>query len=399
MDRTISKIMIHINSLGKGGAERVVSLLSGKFAEDGIQVVIATEWVEKEEYPISDQVKRIHVGLSEKQEQSSRLSKQWYRIDHLRKAIKEEKPDLLLSFCVKANYRAMMASTGMKIPVVVSVRNDPKIDYVGKKNELMNKLFLNKAAGCVFQTEEAQEFFDEVLQQKSTIICNPVNEKFLKAERKTPEKKIVCVGRLVKQKNQMLLVNAFEQLLKKYPDYQLYLYGDGSDDECKDILVNYVNKTEIVTVDTNNRASRQNYEMDTIEHGNSILLKDTVHFMGLSDTLEKDMADAAMFVLPSNYEGMPNALMEAMALGLPVISTDCPCGGSRYWISHGENGSLVPVGEVEALADTMCRIIEDPEKAEEMGQKARERLQDAALHKVYAEWKKYLEHVMMHSRQ
>ena len=169
-NKKLNKIMIHINSLGKGGAERVVSLLSGKFVEDSIQVVIATEWVEKEEYEIPSQVKRMDVGLDEKQEQSSRLAKQYYRIANLRKAVLQEKPDILLSFCVKANYRAMMATTGTKIPVVVSVRNDPKIDYVGKKNQLMNKLFLNKAAGCVFQTEEAKEFFDETLQTKSRAV-------------------------------------------------------------------------------------------------------------------------------------------------------------------------------------------------------------------------------------
>ena len=191
MDRKIRKVMFHINSLGKGGAERVVSLLANEFVKSGTEVVIATEWYSKEEYEVDSSVKRIHVGLSGKQENGSRIAKQWYRIWNLRKAMLQEKADVVLSFCVKANYRAMMASVGSKIPVIVSVRNDPKIDYVGKVNSLMNKLFLNKAAGCVFQTQEAKEFFDEVLQKKSIIICNPVNEKYVRAPRKVPEKKIV----------------------------------------------------------------------------------------------------------------------------------------------------------------------------------------------------------------
>ena len=365
MEKKIRKVMFHINSLGKGGAERVVSLLANEFVKDGTEVVIATEWYAEEEYDVEPKVKRIHAGLSQTQEKGNRIAKQWYRIHNLRRLLQQEKPDVILSFCAKANYRALMAACGTGIPVIVSVRNDPKIDYVGTYKSIMNKLFLNRAAGCVFQTEEAQEFFDEVLQKKSIIICNPVNEKYLKAERKIPKNKIVCVGRLVAQKNQMLLVNAFEKILEKYPDYHLYLYGDGSDDECKEELLQYVAGKEI----------------------------NQIHFMGLSSTLETDMADAAMFVLPSNYEGMPNALMEAMALGLPVISTDCPCGGSRYWIEHMKNGQLFPVGDEDTLEQAILFYINNPEQAEEMGKAGREELKSATLDKVYVQWKDYMKQV------
>ena len=190
----MKKVMFHLNSLGKGGAERVVSLLANEFAKNSVEVVIATEWFSEEEYEVEPQVKRIHAGLSGEDESASRVAKQWIRIRNLRRVLLQEKPDVLISFCVKANYRAMMASTGTGIPVIVSVRNDPKIDYVGRANGVMNKLFLNRASGCVFQTQEAKEFFDEVLQKKSRIICNPVNEKYLKAEKKAPLKKIVCVA-------------------------------------------------------------------------------------------------------------------------------------------------------------------------------------------------------------
>lgn len=386
MDKKIRKIMFHINSLGKGGAERVVSLLANEFAKDGVEVVIATEWYAEEEYDLEPKVKRIHAGLSETQEKGNRIAKQWYRIHNLRKVLKQEKPQVVLSFCAKANYRAMMAVTGMKIPVIVSVRNDPKRDYAGTTKRIMNKLFLNRAAGCVFQTQEAQEFFDEVLQKKSRIICNPVNEKYLKAKRKTPEKKLVCVGRLVAQKNQMLLVNAFEKILEKYPEYHLYLYGDGSDDECKEELLKYVGCKEIKVYNAEEESAES-------RKGNAqtvIKLKNQIHFMGLSSTLETDMADAAMFVLPSNYEGMPNALMEAMALGLPVISTDCPCGGSRYWIETKVTGQLVPVRDVDAMARAIEFYIQNPDKAEQMGANAKKRLHEATVDKIFEQWKDYI---------
>ena len=365
----MKKIMFHLNSLGKGGAERVVSLLSKKLSEDGFDTVIATEWYESDEYVLGQKVRRIHVGLSEHDESSSRLVKQWIRIRNLRRAILAEKPDLIISFCVKANYRAMMATHGLHIPVVVSVRNDPKIDYVGTRNKIMNKLFLNRANGCVFQTQEAREFFDRVLQEKSVIIANPIEEKFLNAERKTVNKKIVTVGRLARQKNQMLLLKSFEDLLKRYPDYQLFLYGAGEDDEYRGELIAYLD-------------------------GKSEALRNAVHFMGLSASLEDEIADATMFVLPSDYEGMPNALMEAMALGLPVISTDCPCGGSRYWIVQNETGRLTPVGDKEQLTQNMVFYIENPEVANQIGTRAKERMKEATLEKVYLQWKGYLQRIV-----
>ncbi len=386
MEGQIQKILFHINSLGKGGAERVVSLLADEFVKNGTEVIIATEWHCEDEYELHPKVKRIHAGLQETQESASRLQKQWFRILNLRKVIRQEKPDVVLSFCVKANYRAMMATLGMKIPVIVSVRNDPKIDYIGKKNTLLNKLFLNRAAGCVFQTEEAKEFFDEKLQKKAVIICNPVNEKYLQAKRKEPVKKIVCVGRLVAQKNQMLLVQAFEKILEKYPDYHLYLYGDGSDDECKEELLLYVKKKQAFPSSETKIGGEENPQ----KKKGSLSLEERIHFMGLSSTLETQLADAAMFVLPSNYEGMPNALMEAMALGLPVISTDCPCGGSRYWITPEVTGQLVPVGDKEAMEKAMEFYILNPKKAREYGQKARERLQEATVEKVFLQWKEYI---------
>lgn len=360
----MKKILIHINSLGKGGAERVVSLLAGFFAKDGYQVVLATEWVEKEEYPLPEAVRRVHVGLKQEEENGSRLAKQWKRVSRLRKVIKEEQPAVVLAFCVKANYRAMLASFGCKAPVVVCVRNDPRVDYVGRAKWLANKLLMNRAAGAVFQTEEARDFFASKLQKKSVIIWNPVAEKYLEASLKEQAvKRIVTVGRISAQKNHRLLAEAFELFCREYPDYRLDIYGADSGDGSKERLDRFL------------KARR---------------LTGKIHFLGTSSSLERDMADAAMFVLSSDYEGMPNALMEAMAMGLPVISTDCPCGGSRFWIEPEKNGLLVPTGEAAALAEAMKRLAQDDALRRRLGKNARETLQKAKAEEVYLRWKNWL---------
>lgn len=123
------KILFHINSLGKGGAERVVSVLSRYFAQDGYEVVIVTLWRAGEEYALSGAVKRIDLGELSEGRRGGRRLLALRRFTDLRRVIRKERPDLVISFCVKANFRSAYAMLGMKIPLLVSVRNDPKIDY------------------------------------------------------------------------------------------------------------------------------------------------------------------------------------------------------------------------------------------------------------------------------
>lgn len=376
------KILFHINSMGKGGAERVVSVLSRMFAEDGYEVTVATLWYAEEEYELSPKVKRVHAGLSEADEKKGRLSRAVKRMTNFRTVIKREKPDIVISFCNKANFRSAYCMTGMKTPLLVSVRNDPQRDYAPYKRAV--KQMEKKAAGCVFQTPDAQAFFSEAFQKKSRIIFNPLSEAYLnkaarlqEAENKREqngcfeawkrESRIVTVGRITKQKNQMLLLEAFQKISEKYPDMQLQVYGEDGKDGVKEALEQFIT-------------------------GNG--LQEKVHFMGQCSHTEEEIDRAALFVLSSDYEGMPNALIEAMALGLPAISTDCPCGGSRLLIEDGVSGMLVPVGDREALAKAMEEMLSDREKAEQMGKQAAQVVAKVSPEKIYKEWKAYVEELM-----
>jgi glycosyltransferase involved in cell wall biosynthesis len=183
------------------------------------------------------------------------------------------------------------------------------------------KYLYKKADGFVFQTEDAAKYFEGIIKCDSKIIPNPINPKFIKEPYKGErEKNIVTVGRLESQKNQKMLIEAFGKIESKYPEYSLLIYGDGSKkEELQDLI------------------KEKGLE-------NKVILK------GKIDDVENVIDKAKMFVLSSDYEGMPNALMEAMALGLPCISTDCPCGGPRYLMENGKSGLLVPVGNSDAMA-------------------------------------------------
>lgn len=361
----MQKIAFHLNSLQQGGAERVVSNLANRFAKEGYEVVIATEWYGTDEFALDQKVRRVHVGLTKEDENRSRISKMLRRIWYLRHFMKKEKPDVVVAFTRGVLYRALAAGIGTGIPVVISVRTDPVGHYDKKADKLRIPLLFPHAAGCVFQTEGAKAFFAPYLQENSRIILNPLNPKYVGVpEPAVRTKDVVQSGRLVDFKNQPMLIRAFLKVHEKHPDYTLKIYGPDSKDGTKEIL-------------------------ESIIHENHA--EDFVKLMGGSNTLEKDLADAALYAFSSDWEGLPNALMEAMALGLPVVSTDCPCGGPKTLIEDGVNGLLVPIMDEKAMTDGILRLIEDRELAERLGREARKISERANEDAVFEQWQTYLQ--------
>lgn len=364
------KIIFHIHNLSRGGAERVVINLSERFARDGYRVLIVTEETAQMEYDVPDGVERIVAGVDLGDAAKDgiagiffRLQKIRQRKKRLRSVLKKEMPDLVIAFGKSANYRAVPAAKGI-CPVLVSVRNDPKVDYAGRVNALFCRRYLDRADGCVFQTKEAQKFFSPKLQNKSRIILNPINEKYLRIEVPAVRRKVIVnVGRIAAQKNQALLLRAFADVTKRFPDYELHIYGSDTGDGTKETL---------------DRITREEK------------LEEKVFFCGNSDNLEKEIADCALFVLSSDYEGLPNALMEAMAMGMPVIATDCPCGGAAMVIKDGVNGCLVPVGDCASMAAAMKKVLSEPEYAEKIGTQAAKIREIANGDRIYKQWKDYV---------
>lgn len=361
------KIAFHLNCLEQGGAERVVSNLANQFAREGYEVLIATEWYGENEFSIDSRVRRVHVGLREADGRKNRVVQFLLRVKYLREFMVRERPDILIAFAQRANYRALMAAPGTKVPVLISIRTDPVGHYDAWSDKLQIPFLFPRAAGCVFQTEGQREFFAPFLQKNSRVILNPVNDKYIGVAKSEGRKKeVVQSGRLVDFKNQPMLLRAFVEVHRKHPDYLLRIYGGDSFDGTKEILEGIIAENEA---------------------------QDYIRLMGASDRLEKDLADAAVYAFSSDWEGMPNALLEAMALGLPIVATDCPCGGPRTVMEDGVNGLLIPIKDQRALEDGMNKLIEHPEYAERLGEQARKISEIANGKAVFGQWRDYIEEI------
>lgn len=354
------KMLFYINSLGKGGAERVISQLANLFSVGGAECILVTSVTKAEEYELSDKVKRI--SLERAQGKESRLMRNLGWIKQLRKICKEERPDVLISFMQESNFRALIATLGLSTKTIVSVRNDPNRECAGIFGRFVGKFILPMADGCVFQTEDAKAWFPKRLQNKSKIIMNAVSESFFNVSRENASN-VVTVGRLNEQKNHRMLINAFALIAEKHPNQNLLIYGEGD--------------------------LRPHLEQ-MIE---TLHLKDRIKLMGNISNVPEILASAEVFVLSSDYEGMPNALLEALAVGVPSVSTDCPCGGPKMLIDHGKNGLLVPIGDERALADAMDKLLSDKEYALSMGIAAKESAKGYMPEKIFVEWKRYIERV------
>jgi len=354
----LRKLVFVTRNMKAGGAERVIAQLANIFCAGGIETVIATLDSEEVFYKLDERIRLIAIG---RQSGSAYVDK-YKRYRELRKYIISEKPDLVLAMPEEIGIFVIPALLGTGIPVVVSERNNPYVMPWKKETRLMRKLFYPFAAGFIFQTKQAAGFFSKKIQSRGIVLPNPLDLSRIPEPYKGERRRVVVgAGRLDRQKNFPLLIKAFAQFYKDYPDYTLTIYGEGTLRE----------------------------ELEALAA--SLLPKDAYRLPGNTTELLERIKDAAMFVLSSDYEGMPNVVIEAMAAGLPVIATDCPAGGPAELIDNGENGLLVPVGDVDKLCLAMQRVAADEALAEKIGHNAidiKKRLDS----KVIAEqWREYLE--------
>ncbi len=350
------KIVFVVGSLSGGGAERVVANLATAMANGGDDVSVILIASTKITYEISD---KIHIVDCSKKYSVPGVGFA-KRVSDIRKAIKKIAPKAVVSFTVAVNMYSILACKGLKTRLIVAERNDPRYDPVGKKARMLRDLLYPLANDFVFQTNGEKEYFSEKIQRNSAVIYNPVNPNIPDPYIGERRKAFVTAVRLEPQKNLPMAIDAFEMVHAKYPEYTFEIYGKGNQ---KDDLQSYIDNKGLTS---------------------SIILK------GPSNTLYDDIKDSFAFLLSSNYEGMSNSLIEAMALGLPVISTDHPSKGASDLIMDSENGFLVDVGSSTQMAEKMIQLIENKELYNKISNNAVKIKETLEVNKITNQWLDYI---------
>lgn len=353
------RVTYFIGSTTGGGAERVICELATYMSENGHYSEILTVTETERSYDIGNKVVRSTIDTKHKI--SCNRIRLIVKMIKLFLFILRNRTDMYVVFLPDTIKAFMIFRKLVRVPVIVSERNNPE-SYSEELQLEMRRAFA-KAEGAVFQTENAKNFYYENCDES---ICNAVViPNAIAGKLPTPyigERKeiIVSVGRFKEQKNFTLLIKAFADVHKEFPTYRLMIYGEG------ELLDSYIRLCKELHIES------------------------AVIFPGFVNNVAEKIKDSEMFVLSSDYEGMPNALIEAMAIGLPCISTDCRGGGARYLIEHERNGLLVEVNNQEALKEAMLKLINNKEISKKLAYRALEINDILSKQRIYALWEKYL---------
>ncbi len=321
---------------GFGGAEKQIIMLANAMAKRGHDVWLVSINEDNCCFEIDSDVR--HVFLKDKAFGGLRILSRYLNI---RKQLGIIEPDITVHFWYQSIYLAALMKKRLTGKIIYSERGDPgDKEYQGLLG-LIRKWTLPRIDWFVFQSKGARDYFCADVIKRSDIIANPISERLSEYPSVSERRKVIVnVGRLNPQKNQKLLIDAFGEISERFPEYSLEIFGEGT---------------------------LRNALQDQID---AMGLSDRVFLMGNSNRIHDAIRDAALFVLSSDYEGLPNALLEAMALGIPCISTDCRPGGAREIIEDHINGLIVPTENKNILAEAMACVLDDHDLANTMSENA-----------------------------
>lgn len=345
------KIFLIIPTLQQGGAERVMSELASKFSNLGYKVHLVLLANSVDFYTVNSNVLIQRLGFIN-HGSLKKIIAEYQTFLKLRKLLKTEKPDAVLSFMEKYNVFTILSSRFLNLKVFVSDRSNPNKKFP-KHIALLKKITYRYATGIVAQTSLAKNILEKTTKNNNIkVIPNPVKQVKLYPEIKR-EKIVLNVGRLIPEKGQKFLLEAFSKL--NLTDWKLVILGDGP-------------------LRTDLEMLAKDFE-----------IQDNLYMPGAVNNVDKWLAKASIFAFPSVSEGFPNALVEAMAAGLPCVSFDCDAG-PRDIIKNGENGFLIPLKRTEKFSKKIHFLIEHPELRLYMGKKASAIKNELEISKIAKEY-------------
>lgn len=360
-------IVFITNSIGFGGAEKMLVFIANSLSERGhlciiVNLGVAPDYVNINMQAINKSVKLYNI----KEEYKNR----WKDIRKITYISKNNRAEVLIGFTTFPNMYATIVSKFLHIPSIISERGDPNRTIGNSVKDKIVKLIINRSRGGVFQTDGAKEFYGKGLQKRSMVIPNPIFIKGVIPQIPYSQRKktVVSVGRLDNEQKRLdIMLKSFSIFAKAHPEYILKLYGRGTQEaEIKQWCVD-------------------------------LGIQNKVKFMGLTTQPMQDIACDGMFLITSDYEGISNSLLEAMAVGLPCVSTDHTPGGARLLIQDHENGLLAPIADTEAIAKAMSEFADNPALAEKCGKKAQDVVNRFEPSKIINMWEIYIDKICKHS--
>lgn len=361
------KIAILTTGFGYGGAERVAVALANWLSSKNVNVSLIS--IVKSEMPNYSYDSKLNFCINEEASNGG-LKALLQRKRYVSMKLKEIQPDIIFSMFISCTILALpyrfFSPKKKKAKLIVSERNNPYVIY-NKLTKLIVKFTSYFVDGYVFQTERVKKFFPNKIVKKGTVIHNPISNDLINDIKYIPfikrKKIITAVGRLSEQKDYYTMIMAFEIIAREKPDYKLVIFGDG---ELKEKLISFAE---------------------------SLGLKDKIEFMGNKKDAIVTVSESMCYILSSKYEGMPNSLLEAMAVGTPSVSTNCDFGPADL-INDGVNGYLVEPGDAEMMANKVIKILDSEETWKKISKKSLEILKDHSVDSCYESYYDYFNQVL-----
>lgn len=336
------KIVFFISSMSMHGAERAAACLVNNFSKAGHDVILMKLDNEKSAFELNSNIEIINLSLNKvSKNKIEAIKNNIYSVYIAKHAIRKVQPDVIFCFNISVLLLSILSVIATRIKVIGSEQSNPYRSLDGSIWRWIKKIISPFCDGFVFQTERASAFYPKCVREKSVIIPNAIyNEDIFNVAIPVKKEKIICsAGRLIELKGFDTLIRAFHKIYNRIPDYKLVIYGEGNYRYNLEQLINHLN------------------------------LNGKVLLPGSITHIEEMLVKAGLFVLSSRHEGMPNTLLEAMALGLPCVATDCEMGPAEL-IRNFENGVLVEVDNINEISEAILLIIRNQELSKNLSKEA-----------------------------